>query len=769
MKKRLSEYFGLNRRYSRSINVERDLELPNTVLGYVLTEKSVDALRRILAAITGNHSTRAWTLTGVYGTGKSAFAHYLASLCASQTSQMRHYAWKIAETALGSDSPEYSTMETNIPPQGLFRAIATAQREPLSHTIIRALERGAGIFWKSTPTKPAIARKLVDLATEITFGKTTVDSREIPGLIQEVASSAETDILLIIDELGKNLEFAAQNQGAEDLYLLQQLAERERKKGPQVYILGLLHQSFAEYSQRLASKERNEWTKIQGRFEDIPFTESEAAMTRLIGQAIDTSRAEAFQIVIHNLAMEWFECLQSIALLNDITPAILAAATPLHPITMLVLPILCTRYAQNDRSLFTFLTSSEPYSFKNFLDEATVEGDALPTLKLHQVYDYFVESVGMGLASRPNLQRWLEIQGLIADAKHRDPESQQVLKTIGTFNLVTSTGSMRATRALVTLAMCDCATDRDQLQHWEKVIEELLKQGLITYRRQLDELRIWEGSDFDVEGEIAAYVEKERSPLVKILSEVCPLNPLVAQRHSYRTGTLRYFERQYLDSKQDLTTLRCSSHDCDGIVGYWVDEALVTQVPSTTADGKPLIVLSAGKLDLLRIRALEFAALKKIQKSASQLQTDAVARREVRHRLFQAKRLLDETLSQAFDVAQGQNICWIQGQQELIGHITAFNAKLSKVCDKVYSKSLILWNELINRRELTSQGAKARRLLIEAMLERSDQERLGLQGYGPEVNMYYSLLGETGIHRQEEQDWGFHPSKKGGVISLAGD
>jgi len=60
---------------------------------------------------------------------------------------------------------------------------------------------------------------------------------------------------------------------------------------------------------------------------------------------------------------------------NDITPAILAAATPLHPITALVLPMLCTRYAQNDRSLFTFLTSEEPLSFKNFLDEATVEGD----------------------------------------------------------------------------------------------------------------------------------------------------------------------------------------------------------------------------------------------------------------------------------------------------------------------------------------------------------------------------------------------------------
>ena len=186
---------------------------------------------------------------------------------------------------------------------------------------------------------------------------------------------------------------------------------------------------------------------------------------------------------------------------------------------------------------------------------------------------------------------------------------------------------MRATRTLVKLAMCDSplssdryatlrkfhptsAKDCEQWQHWEQVIEKLLKRGMITYRRQLDELRLWEGSDFDVEGEIAAYAEKERLPLSKILSEVCPLNPLIAQRHSYRTGTLRYFERCYLDSSKGLVSLRCDRTNYDGLVGYWVGEALTTQVPNQTVDGKLLIVLCAAKLDLLRIRALEFAALK---------------------------------------------------------------------------------------------------------------------------------------------------------------
>ncbi len=70
-----------------------------------------------------------------------------------------------------------------------------------------------------------------------------------------------------------------------------------------------------------------------------------------------------------------------------------------------MLPSLCQKYAQNDRSLFTFLTSSEPLSFRNFLDSETVQNYNLPCLKLYQVYDYFIESAGMGLASRPNLQQ----------------------------------------------------------------------------------------------------------------------------------------------------------------------------------------------------------------------------------------------------------------------------------------------------------------------------------------------------------------------------
>ncbi|MFM6402369.1 hypothetical protein, partial [Planktothrix sp.] len=456
-----------------------------------------------------------------------------------------------------------------------------------------------------------------------------------------------------------------------------------------------------------------------------------------------------------NQTQEWIERLPNDIFL-DTSPEILASNYPLHPLAALVLPMLCVRYAQNDRSLFTFLTSAEPYSFKIFLEETTVEKEVLPTLKLARIYDYFIEAVGMGLASRSNVQRWVEIHGLITDAKHLDADTLEVLKTIGTLNLVTTTGAIRATRRLVTLALCD-SPNSESFERWEKVIENLLQKGLINHRRQLDELRIWQGSDFNVDLELTAYIDKERAPLVKLLSDIRPLKPLVAQRHSYEKGTLRYFERCYLDTTADLAKLQCSDSNFDGLVGYWIDIEPPTVVPSKTADGKPLILLCAAQLDVLRVQAKEYAALKTMRKNAPELQSDGVARREVRYRLLKAEESFDYSLNRAFDVAVNQNLCWVEGQPEKITHVTDFNAKLSEVCDRVYSDSPILWNELINRRELTSQGAKARRELIEAMLLHSEKERLSLEGYGPEVSIYYSLLAETGIHQLVDGEWGFYP------------
>ena len=50
-------------------------------------------------------------------------------------------------------------------------------------------------------------------------------------------------------------------------------------------ILGILHQDFSLYADRLSGRERAEWDKVRGRFEDIAFEEPVDELLRLVAEA----------------------------------------------------------------------------------------------------------------------------------------------------------------------------------------------------------------------------------------------------------------------------------------------------------------------------------------------------------------------------------------------------------------------------------------------------------------------------------------------------
>ena len=71
--------------------------------------------------------------------------------------------------------------------------------------------------------------------------------------------------------------------------------------------------------------------------------------------------------------------------------AMLAKCYPLHPLTAMMLGPLFRQLAQNERSLFAFLASSEPFGFQEFLREQ--HGESGP-YRLDHLYDYVMTSLG---------------------------------------------------------------------------------------------------------------------------------------------------------------------------------------------------------------------------------------------------------------------------------------------------------------------------------------------------------------------------------------
>ena len=761
----LARYIFIKRRYSRSVNLERDTLEADSVLGYVPTTKSAETIERILTSLVTPRSTSAWTLTGVYGTGKSSMAHILSSLCGPRNERINRNARTIVKES-HRFKIDTSKLLNKIPSNGLIRAIATAQREPIANTIIKALSFGVSQY-PFKGRKPDVVKQIEALKTKVAKGN-RVSNGEALKYLQALATKSH--VLLIVDELGKNLEYVASNHVYDDLYLLQQIAELPSgPNDPRVFFLGLLHQAFTEYSSYLTMAQRNEWGKIQGRFEDIPFADSTSEMFQLIGHTIDHSGLGAKSSLVDTWARNWATLLKQEQYIdkNVLTKKNVSALFPLHPLCAIVLPILCNRYAQNDRSLFSFLSSSEPHSLSTFLLQTPLTNN-IKSLKLDRLYDYFVESAGLSSTLRIQHQRWIEIHGRICDAIGLDTDALAALKTIGLLNLVSLSGTLKATTQLVRFALSDNPNSKPEKKRWDKAIETLKRKDFVIWRESLDELRIWQGSDFDFDKAIAEHVALEKRPLRQLLSETCPLSPLIAQRHSFETGNLRFFERKYYATVSDFTQHKAVHIGGDGLIcNILAERKGKDEIPTKLKDGRPVVfIFSSIEIDKLRRACIEYTALKKIQLCSPELQTDSVARREVRYRLLHAKQILDNMLSQAFSFRNTQHRCHIQDDEKVKSQ-RQFNSRISDLCDDVYKKSIQLKNELLNRHKLTTQGAKARRLLIASMIHCGDQERLGIEGNGPQFSMYSSFVTKTGMHTCKEGQWAIsRPHNKSGLCSV---
>jgi hypothetical protein len=773
---KLSSCTQIQRRYSRSVNLERDLSRAESVLGYVLTPKGTEILERVVLSSVDKRSVSAYTLTGVYGTGKSAFAHFLSSLGAPKTDTVYQNAVQLLLKRVSKKSPLVHFFQEEIGSMGMVRAVVTARREPVVSSVIRALRQGLQLYInESTGKKKSNLQTLLNSIADLENAK-NIPSADALSLIVKTASLAG-GLLLIVDEMGKNLEYAASNSNTNpesgDLYFLQQLAELSTDGAYKIFFFGLLHQSFDEYAGSMTPAHRNDWAKVQGRFEDIPFYESPEEIIAVMSHAIEhmgVLTENKYKKMLQAYSGKWHKVLDKNEAFKSSNDNLYAAVYPLHPVSARLLPVLCQKYAQNDRSLFTFLAGHEPHSFGAFIHEYGFNEDkpeTWPTLKIALLYDYFIESSGIGF--RPGFGRWVEIQEKVEEARYYGEDYQTVIKTIGLLNLLSTGGALKAGRELTILSLLDSPLDdstefshQEILKKWADILSDLEIKGLIVYRKGLDEYRLWHGSDFNIEEAVNSAKGSARVSLAGVLNQSFPMRPMVAQKHSYETGTLRYFHRSFFDSMTSLDEIIQAGAKGDGFVLYDVDDKDISDIPLETNDQKPIIRIVPKNTTDLRYMAIEYDALKTVLSDSTRLNSDKVAKREVEQRLYLTGKMLHKSLEKTFEFGDKAQV-YKNGQILTVNKGSVFNSLLSQILDKTYSKCVIIKNELINRKEITTQGANAQRKLMFAMLQNHGQERLGLTGYGPETSIFESVLIRTGIYHSEDGIWKFNlPIQKNG-------
>ena len=694
-------------------------------------------LERLTAAALKGRSGGAWSLTGPYGSGKSSLALLLDAALGPNRRVRKIALERVAEAAPGVGEAIRETHRRHgTRRSGFQRGLVTAGREPISHTLLRALHAavlGAHGRIPSARTFPA-ARTLRLALRDLEANDVRRGGPPASAIVEIACCLAEqAPLLLVVDEFGKSLE-SIRDGGDADPYVLQQLAEAGQGAGLPIFILTLQHLSFEDYLVGADSSKRREWAKVQGRFEEVAFVESPRQTRALIG-SVFAVRDEAVRVRIRRRAQSHARSLRELGMGEAADARVLASCYPLHPLVSLVLPELCSRYGQHERTLFSFLAGADPASAASFLaDRKLPARGSLPSLGLDTVYDYFV--TGGAMASLPLAQssRWTEISTRLRDIHGLSRRQMRLAKSIALLNLVSTTGTIRASRAVLSLADPDIADDLAVLE----------ARGVITYRDFADEYRIWRGTDIEIRRLLGAELERiQERPLVEILSAMEPPSPVVAARHSAENHLLRVFSQRFIESGESAAPPDPFS-PFDGEVLLVLGSEPPTW-DSPGAGAKPVVAAIPRSLEDFDRAARQVAAVNAVLTSPA-VADDPVARGELVERLAQARAEFDRAFGATFSAGACHWLTALEesGEQELSGG--RGSAALSEAADLAYFFTPIVRNEMLNRTELSSQGSKARRQVLEAMIERGSTPNLGFDGYGPEMAMYQAVLKATGLH-----------------------
>lgn len=741
----LSDIVRLAPRHLRSTQVARDYADPTSTEHYVVTPFVQGVTARLSQSLQRSSTARAWRLTGDYGSGKSSFALAFARYAKGDTRLLPG----------GFAAPHADVV--------LEPILVVGEREPLTASLQK------GLLSAAERVLGRIPRSLSHLLKD----RSPIDASGILRAIEEFSYLVKTrgladGVLVVLDELGKNLEHAAMSPEHGDVYLLQQLAEAAaRSADTPIVILAILHQAVTSYARDLSTAERREWEKVSGRFEEVVFAPplEQTATLAATALAIDTKALPKALIrslqarMLAAVEVGWYGAGAPQAELVQLASAL----APLDPMVLPVLGRVLRRFGQNERSLFSFLSSAEPYGLFPHMRQK-LEG--FEPYRLHNLYDYLSANVSSALNSGVAATRWGVVEAVVrSSAAHGDVE-RQVLKTVGLINAIDDPG-LTLTPDLICLAVA--GTDPETALKARDAISRLTREARLLYDRGAGGgLCLWPHTSVDIDTAFSTALEiiGKDGDVINALRSVLPSQPLVARRHYIESGTLRHFDVEYTSLPELEGVLRQSLN-----VGQADGRLIVVLAKTDRERGEAIARLERfqGWTDTLLVGipqpvgALtpllrDLRAWRWVSDNTPALGGDRLAREEVGRQVALAEDRLRRSLNAVLDFRSGGAVTtrWIHhGQDRPVRTARHLTETLSDIFDQAYALSPKIRNELINRRALSSAAARARSLLIEGLAQTPERPLLGLDDRHtpPEMAIYLSVLAAGGVHVQRDGIW----------------
>ena len=137
---------------------------------------------------------------------------------------------------------------------------------------------------------------------------------------------------------------------------------------------------------------------------------------------------------------------------------------PLHPFSSLALFHIFSKHFQNQRSVFSFLSAQEPYSFQSFINK-DLDVETLYTLDM--LFDYINYISNAYAVNMPDKESWKLANEYLDSANILTIPQQQIIKSIALISAFGLENLIQLDKKTLKLALKDSQNIKQEIEELE--------------------------------------------------------------------------------------------------------------------------------------------------------------------------------------------------------------------------------------------------------------------------------------------------------------
>lgn len=792
--------------FQYSVNIGYDLNNVDKLKNFIPTQSALRLLEEILLSTAVSSSERARILIGAYGKGKSHIVLTILSiLLKSDLPLFEKLLPKLKENVrLLQLVQNYYESDNKILP-----VVITGSNTSLTQAFLLALQRTlsendlldlmpetnyrAAISvierWriKFPDTYGQLESALDEPVSELIYKLSNFDISayetferiypsltagsifnpflgfDVVELYESVSKSLRekgyTGLYAVYDEFSKYLEANIIEASISDTKMLQDFAEKCNRSGAlQMHLMLICHKEVSNYIDKLPKQKVDGWRGVSERFKHIHLNNNFSQTYEIIASVIQKQLApwNAFQANHSEDFQNINQRYHSHPLFDGNEVELQLAVRgcyPLHPVSTFILPRLSEQVAQNERTLFTFLSSEGAQTLRAFLD--CYNDETVTFITPDAIYDYF-ESLFKKEAYGSKTHENYVLTSSIISRLPEDSLESKIVKTISLIYILQQFERLKPTKDEI-VGVYSASYSVSEIT---AAIDKLIEEELVVYlKRSNNYLCLKQTSGVDIRQKIADLTEasKSRVSVKDILNSSNFDNYMYPSRYNDDREMTRFFSFVFIDQKEVTAEtdweIKSEAIRADGVIFAVIphDEESIQSIKEMLLEtsrgcSRQIFILPKHFFEIERT-VREYQAVLDLREEAA---NDPVLFNEYDVVYEDLRDIISAFFALYAQPERHKAIYIFDGEAQNIHRKAALTELLSNICDCVYSDTPIINNEAVNRNEITGIATTSRSKIVTALLRNQLEKNLGLSGTGQEVSIMRSTLVRTSILVEEE-------------------